>query len=104
MLNDLVSSKCIAIGELLLIFASFASLAEFETVPIRWQAHFYRLQLPLPPDLVADQVLVLEVMNLLSACVDVALSAMDLPQTSWGWEMFGATNFFRWTAANVHIK
>ncbi|KAH9979649.1 putative RNA helicase [Russula compacta] len=51
------------------------------------QAHFSRLQLP--PDLVADQVLVLEkVMNLLSACVDVmssnawlsALGAMDLSQ------------------------
>jgi len=51
------------------------------------QAHFSRLQLP--PDLVADQTLVLEkVMNLLSACVDVmssnawlnALGAMDLSQ------------------------
>lgn len=51
------------------------------------QAHFSRLQLP--PDLAADQVLVLEkVMNLLSACVDVmssnawlsALGAMDLSQ------------------------
>ncbi|KAF8491330.1 Sec63-domain-containing protein [Russula emetica] len=51
------------------------------------QAHFSRLQLP--PDLVADQALVLEkVMNLLSACVDVmssnawlsALGAMDLSQ------------------------
>ncbi|KAH9932327.1 Sec63-domain-containing protein [Fomitopsis serialis] len=51
------------------------------------QAHFSRLQLP--PDLAADQVLVLEkVLNLLSACVDVmssnawlnALSAMDLSQ------------------------
>ncbi|KAI0258389.1 Sec63-domain-containing protein [Gloeopeniophorella convolvens] len=51
------------------------------------QAHFSRLQLP--PDLVADQAMVLEkVMNLLSACVDVmssnawlsALGAMDLSQ------------------------
>lgn len=51
------------------------------------QAHFSRLQLP--PDLVADQSLVLEkVLNLLSACVDVmssnawlsALGAMDLSQ------------------------
>ena len=51
------------------------------------QAHFSRLQLP--PDLTADQVLVLEkVLNLLSACVDVmssnawlnALGAMDLSQ------------------------
>ena len=51
------------------------------------QAHFSRIQLP--PDLVADQVLVLEkVLNLLSACVDVmssnawlnALGAMDLSQ------------------------
>ncbi|KAI0302834.1 Sec63-domain-containing protein [Multifurca ochricompacta] len=51
------------------------------------QAHFSRLQLP--PDLVADQALVLEkVMNLLSACVDVmssnawlsAVGAMDLSQ------------------------
>ncbi|TFK32698.1 Sec63 Brl domain-containing protein [Crucibulum laeve] len=51
------------------------------------QAHFSRIQLP--PDLAADQVLVLEkVLNLLSACVDVmssnawlnALSAMDLSQ------------------------
>ncbi|KAI9460719.1 Sec63-domain-containing protein [Russula earlei] len=51
------------------------------------QAHFSRIQLP--PDLVADQALVLDkVMNLLSACVDVmssnawlsALGAMDLSQ------------------------
>ncbi|KAF8156619.1 Sec63 Brl domain-containing protein [Crassisporium funariophilum] len=51
------------------------------------QAHFSRLQLP--PDLAADQTLVLEkVLNLLSACVDVmssnawlnALGAMDLSQ------------------------
>lgn len=51
------------------------------------QAHFSRLQLP--PDLAADQVLVLEkVLNLLSACVDVmssnawlnAVGAMDLSQ------------------------
>ncbi|KAI0088962.1 Sec63-domain-containing protein [Irpex rosettiformis] len=51
------------------------------------QAHFSRLSLP--PDLAADQVLVLEkVLNLLSACVDVmssnawlnALGAMDLSQ------------------------
>ena len=51
------------------------------------QAHFSRLQLP--PDLAADQVLVLEkVLNLLSASVDVmsssawlsALGAMDLSQ------------------------
>jgi len=51
------------------------------------QAHFSRLQLP--PDLAADQVIVLEkVLNLLSACVDVmssnawlnALGAMDLSQ------------------------
>lgn len=51
------------------------------------QAHFSRIQLP--PDLAADQVLVLEkVLNLLSACVDVmssnawlnALGAMDLSQ------------------------
>ncbi|EMD34630.1 hypothetical protein CERSUDRAFT_116803 [Gelatoporia subvermispora B] len=51
------------------------------------QAHYSRLQLP--PDLAADQVLVLEkVLNLLSACVDVmssnawlnALGAMDLSQ------------------------
>ncbi|KAG6857079.1 hypothetical protein H0H87_009640 [Tephrocybe sp. NHM501043] len=51
------------------------------------QAHFSRLQLP--PDLAADQALVLEkVLNLLSACVDVmssnawlnALGAMDLSQ------------------------
>lgn len=51
------------------------------------QAHFSRLQLP--PDLAADQVLLLEkVLNLLSACVDVmssnawlnALGAMDLSQ------------------------
>ena len=51
------------------------------------QAHFSRIQLP--PDLVADQKLVLEkVLNLLSACVDVmssnawlnALGAMDLSQ------------------------
>lgn len=51
------------------------------------QAHFSRLQLP--PDLSADQAMVLEkVMNLLSACVDVmssnawlnALGAMDLSQ------------------------
>ena len=51
------------------------------------QAHFSRLQLP--PDLAADQVLILEkVLNLLSACVDVmssnawlnALGAMDLSQ------------------------
>jgi pre-mRNA-splicing helicase BRR2 len=51
------------------------------------QAHFSRLQLP--PDLAADQVLVLDkVLNLLSACVDVmssnawlnALGAMDLSQ------------------------
>jgi pre-mRNA-splicing helicase BRR2 len=51
------------------------------------QAHFSRLQLP--PDLAADQVLILEkVLNLLSASVDVmssnawlnALGAMDLSQ------------------------
>jgi pre-mRNA-splicing helicase BRR2 len=51
------------------------------------QAHFSRLQLP--PDLAANQVLVLEkVLNLLSACVDVmssnawmnALGAMELSQ------------------------
>ncbi|KAI0070649.1 Sec63-domain-containing protein [Panus rudis PR-1116 ss-1] len=51
------------------------------------QAHFSRIQLP--PDLAADQVLVLEkILNLLSACVDVmssnawlnALGAMDLSQ------------------------
>ncbi|KAG1823896.1 Sec63 domain-containing protein [Suillus subaureus] len=51
------------------------------------QAHFSHIQLP--PDLAADQVLVLEkVLNLLSACVDVmslntwlnALGAMDLLQ------------------------
>ncbi|KAJ8454807.1 hypothetical protein ONZ45_g19162 [Pleurotus djamor] len=51
------------------------------------QAHFSRLHLP--PDLAADQALVLEkVLNLLSACVDVmssnawlsALGAMDLSQ------------------------
>lgn len=51
------------------------------------QAHFSRLQLP--PDLTADQVLVLEkVLNLLSACIDVmssnawlnAVGAMDLSQ------------------------
>ena len=51
------------------------------------QAHFSRLSLP--PDLAADQILVLEkVLNLLSACVDVmssnawlnALGAMDLSQ------------------------
>ncbi|KAL0957931.1 hypothetical protein HGRIS_000112 [Hohenbuehelia grisea] len=51
------------------------------------QAHFSRLQLP--PDLAADQALVLDkVLNLLSACVDVmssnawlnALGAMDLSQ------------------------
>ncbi|KIJ63099.1 hypothetical protein HYDPIDRAFT_29788 [Hydnomerulius pinastri MD-312] len=51
------------------------------------QAHFSRIQLP--PDLAADQVLVLEkVLNLLSACVDVmssnawlsAIGAMDLSQ------------------------
>ncbi|OAX40546.1 Sec63-domain-containing protein [Rhizopogon vinicolor AM-OR11-026] len=51
------------------------------------QAHFSRIQLP--PDLAADQTLVLEkVLNLLSACVDVmssnawlnALGAMDLSQ------------------------
>ncbi|KAG2051377.1 Sec63-domain-containing protein [Suillus hirtellus] len=51
------------------------------------QAHFSHIQLP--PDLVADQILVLEkVLNLLSACVDVmslnawlnALGAMDLSQ------------------------
>jgi pre-mRNA-splicing helicase BRR2 len=51
------------------------------------QAHFSRLQLP--PDLVADQVLVLDkILTLLSACVDVmssnawlnALGPMDLSQ------------------------
>ena len=51
------------------------------------QAHFSRIQLP--PDLAADQLLVLEkILNLLSACVDVmssnawlnALGAMDLSQ------------------------
>jgi pre-mRNA-splicing helicase BRR2 len=51
------------------------------------QAHFSRIQLP--PDLVADQALILsKVLNLLSACVDVmssnawlnALGAMDLAQ------------------------
>lgn len=51
------------------------------------QAHFSCIQLP--PDLAADQVLVLEkILNLLSACVDVlssnawlnALGAMDLSQ------------------------
>ncbi|EKM79046.1 hypothetical protein AGABI1DRAFT_60232 [Agaricus bisporus var. burnettii JB137-S8] len=51
------------------------------------QAHFSRLQLP--PDLAADQTLILEkILNLLSACVDVmssnawlnALGAMDLSQ------------------------
>ncbi|KAF9443271.1 Sec63-domain-containing protein [Macrolepiota fuliginosa MF-IS2] len=51
------------------------------------QAHFSRLQLP--PDLAADQALILEkILNLLSACVDVmssnawlnALGAMDLSQ------------------------
>lgn len=51
------------------------------------QAHFSRIHLP--PDLVADQTVVLEkVLNLLSACVDVmssnawlsALGAMDLSQ------------------------
>jgi hypothetical protein len=55
------------------------------------QAHFSRLQLP--PDLAADQVLVLEkVLNLLLACVDVmslnawlnALGAMDLSQMCVG--------------------
>jgi len=55
------------------------------------QAHFSRLQLP--PNLAADQVLVLEeVLNLLSACVDVmssnawmnALGAMDLSQMCVG--------------------
>ena len=61
------------------------------------QAHFSRLQLP--PDLEADQTLVLEkVLNLLSACVDVMSSnawlnatwAMDLSQmcvqTMWDTE------------------
>ena len=57
------------------------------------QAHFSRLQLP--PDLVADQALVLgKMMNLLSACVDVmssnawlnALGAMDLSQMQSGTE------------------
>jgi pre-mRNA-splicing helicase BRR2 len=65
--------------------------ANFETPHFKTflllQAHFSRLQLP--PDLVADQALVLEkIMNLLSACVDVmssnawlsALGAMDLSQ------------------------
>ena len=65
--------------------------ADFETPHFKTflllQAHFSRLQLP--PDLAADQVLVLEkVLNLLSACVDVmssnawlnALGAMDLSQ------------------------
>ncbi|KAG6820013.1 hypothetical protein H0H93_006477 [Arthromyces matolae] len=65
--------------------------AEFETPHFKTflllQAHFSRLQLP--PDLAADQGLVLEkVLNLLSACVDVmssnawlnALGAMDLSQ------------------------
>jgi pre-mRNA-splicing helicase BRR2 len=51
------------------------------------QAHF--LQIQLPPDLAANQVLILEkVLNLLSACVDVmslnmwlnALGVMDLSQ------------------------
>jgi Sec63 Brl domain len=95
-----------------------SSSAEFETIPIRehvllrriydhvpvkldrtdfeaphfktfllLQAHFSRIQLP--PDLAADQVLVLEkVLNLLSTCVNVmssnawlnALGAMDLSQ------------------------
>lgn len=62
------------------------SAPEFKTF-LLLQAHFSRLQLP--PDLAADQVLVLEkVLNLLSACVDVmssnawlgALGAMDLSQ------------------------
>ena len=65
--------------------------ADFETPHFKTflllQAHFSRLQLP--PDLAADQILVLEkVLNLLSACVDVmssnawlnALGAMDLSQ------------------------
>ncbi len=65
--------------------------ADFETPHFKTflllQAHFSRLSLP--PDLAADQVLVLEkVLNLLSACVDVmssnawlnALGAMDLSQ------------------------
>ncbi|KIJ93294.1 hypothetical protein K443DRAFT_112249 [Laccaria amethystina LaAM-08-1] len=65
--------------------------ADFETPHFKTflllQAHFSRLQLP--PDLAADQVLVLEkVLNLLSASVDVmsssawlsALGAMDLSQ------------------------
>ncbi|TFK70690.1 Sec63-domain-containing protein [Pluteus cervinus] len=64
---------------------------EFETPHFKTflllQAHFSRIQLP--PDLAADQVLVLEkVLNLLSACVDVmssnawlnAMGAMDLSQ------------------------
>nr|VWO96385.1 Pre-mRNA-splicing ATP-dependent RNA helicase PRP28 (EC [Ganoderma boninense] len=65
--------------------------ADFETPHFKTflllQAHFSRLSLP--PDLAADQGLVLEkVLNLLSACVDVmssnawlnALGAMDLSQ------------------------
>ena len=59
----------------------------FKTFLLLLQAHFSRIQLP--PDLAADQVLVLEkVLNLLSACVDImssnawlnALGAMDLSQ------------------------
>lgn len=65
--------------------------ADFEQPHIKTfvllQAHFSRLQLP--PDLAADQAMILEkIMNLLSACVDVmssnawlnALGAMDLSQ------------------------
>lgn len=65
--------------------------ADFETPHFKsfllLQAHFSRIQLP--PDLTADQALVLEkVLNLLSACVDVmssnawlnAMNAMDLSQ------------------------
>lgn len=60
--------------------------AHFKTF-LLLQAHFSRIQLP--PDLAADQAIVLEkILNFLSACVDVmssnawlnALGAMDLSQ------------------------
>lgn len=88
------------------------------------QAHFSRIQLP--PDLAADQVLVLEkVLNLLSASVDVmssnawlsALGAMDLSQmcVQAMWETDSplkqiphfepeVINFYRHASTCVHVS
>ena len=77
------------------------------------QAHFSRIQLP--PDLVADQKLVLEkVLNLLSACVDVmssnarlnALGIVGLSQMCGQamWEMDSPLKQIPHFDAEVHLR